>query len=92
MIFEWIIGIFLVVTFLCGVLLTLYIDRQAKKYQYGEHFCNHCKRGYIHTDEVLARTHCENCGRKLTKHEQATDFCEVEDEENGNEENPFPDI
>ena len=92
MILEWIIGIFLVVTFLCGVVLTMYIERQSNKYKYGEHFCNHCKRGYVLTDEDLARTHCKNCGRKLTKHEQDPNFCEVEDEENGNEENPFPDI
>ena len=95
MIFEWIISIILVLVFMFAVVSFVYVERQSKKYKYGEHFCNHCKRAYILTDEDLSRTHCDKCGRKLTRHELDPDLYELDDEENeenGNEENPFPDM
>ena len=90
---EWIIVILLVVSFLCMVVFYIYIERQSKKHKYGKHFCNYCKKAFILTNEELARTHCEFCGRKLTKHEQDPDFVETEENEDDerNEENPFPD-
>ena len=38
------------------------------------HFCNHCKKGFIHSKAERAKTTCDYCGRPLTLHNEHPDY------------------
>lgn len=88
-----ILSALLLISIIVGICyLSLYLkvlNLLIKDYKDEPHFCNYCKKAYIHSKEERARTTCEKCGRTLELHKEHPNYIPKNYKTLSNSDNPF---